>query len=160
MKWWTVFGLLVVALYTTDAQARLFARFWASNGGVSRIHVPDAERVVDPAPVYDVEKRLLERINQERARYGLRALILDPVLHMRSRIFCGYMARRALAIAHSDDPSAENVALGQSSADEAVNTWMNSPGHRANILNPNYSITGISAYSGPNGNTFWCQQFD
>lgn len=40
----------------------------------------------------------------------------------------------------------ENVAAGHNSVEETFEQWMNSPGHRANILNPNYTELGIGYY--------------
>lgn len=48
----------------------------------------------------------------------------------------------------------ENIAKGQRSAKEAVKDWMNSPGHKANILNPNYKLIGVGYYNG-----YWVQEF-
>ncbi len=48
----------------------------------------------------------------------------------------------------------ENIAKGQRSAEEVVKDWMNSPGHRANILNPKYTLIGVGYYNG-----FWVQEF-
>ena len=52
----------------------------------------------------------------------------------------------------------ENIASGQKSASEVVNAWMNSPGHRANILNSNYSRIG-SASVNIDGTLYWVQLF-
>lgn len=48
----------------------------------------------------------------------------------------------------------ENIAKGQRSADEAMTAWMNSPGHKANILNANYTQIGVGYYNG-----HWVQEF-
>jgi len=37
---------------------------------------------------------------------------------------------------------------------------MNSPRHRANMLNPNWSKIGVSVYESPSGTKYWCQQFE
>ncbi|MGM9951162.1 MAG: S-layer homology domain-containing protein [Lysinibacillus sp.] len=50
----------------------------------------------------------------------------------------------------------ENIALGQRSPEEVVNAWMNSKGHRENILNSNYTHIGVGYSS--NGN-YWTQHF-
>ncbi|GAA3328549.1 hypothetical protein GCM10020331_072940 [Ectobacillus funiculus] len=50
----------------------------------------------------------------------------------------------------------ENIAKGQRSADEVVTAWMNSPGHRANILNGNYTHIGIGHTSSQD---YWTQMF-
>jgi uncharacterized protein YkwD len=62
---------------------------------------------------------------------------------------------------HTSKPLAENIALGQRDAAEALSSWMNSSGHRANILSGSYSRIGIAAYQsgGPDGPIYWCQQF-
>lgn len=52
----------------------------------------------------------------------------------------------------------ENIAYGQKSASEVVNAWMNSPGHRANILNSSYSRIG-SASVNIDGTLYWVQLF-
>ncbi len=53
---------------------------------------------------------------------------------------------------------AENVAYSQSSPAEVVNAWMNSSGHRANILNPDLEYLGVGYYS-ENGKRMWAQLF-
>lgn len=50
----------------------------------------------------------------------------------------------------------ENIAKGQKTPEAVVNAWMNSEGHRANILNANYTQMGIG-YT--NGTVYWCQMF-
>jgi uncharacterized protein YkwD len=113
---------------------------------------------VDKAPTYEVEHRLLKAINAIRERYGLRALILDVQLHRTARQHCGWMANSHNMV-HSTFPCAENIAMGQPDVDDVMNTWMNSSGHRANILNPSYTKVGLSGYASPSGSPFWCQQF-
>ncbi|MNI11954.1 Cysteine-rich secretory protein family protein [compost metagenome] len=48
----------------------------------------------------------------------------------------------------------ENIAKGQKSAEEVVEDWMNSPGHKANIMNANYTLIGVGYYNG-----YWVQEF-
>lgn len=48
--------------------------------------------------------------------------------------------------------SAENIAVGQRTAGEVFIAWMNSAGHRANILNPSYQHVGVAVVSSPSGN--------
>jgi uncharacterized protein YkwD len=59
---------------------------------------------------------------------------------------------------HSNIGVAENIAMGQSSSQQVLHTWMNSSGHRANILG-GYRRIGVAAYRSPEGTIFWCQQF-
>jgi len=53
----------------------------------------------------------------------------------------------------------ENIAYGQRSAQEVVTAWMNSPGHKANILSPSYTQTGVGAAKKSDGTLYWTQQF-
>ena len=52
----------------------------------------------------------------------------------------------------------ENIAYGQRSPQEVVNGWMNSPGHRANILNSSFGKIGIGVYQS-GGVIYWSQLF-
>ncbi len=63
------------------------------------------------------------------------------------------------SMVHTTQPVGENIAMGQTSSAEVMNSWMNSSGHRANILNPGYTRIGVAAFSTPDGTIFWCQQF-
>jgi uncharacterized protein YkwD len=53
----------------------------------------------------------------------------------------------------------ENIAYGFNSAADVVNAWINSPDHRANILNPNFTDTGVSVQVSANGMLFFTQDF-
>lgn len=54
--------------------------------------------------------------------------------------------------------SGENIAWGQKTPQEVVRGWMNSPGHRANILNERFTSIGVG-YHTENGRTYWTQLF-
>lgn len=51
----------------------------------------------------------------------------------------------------------ENIAMGQRTPESVVDAWMNSPGHKRNILNPNYNKIGIGVYIGDR--IYWTQAF-
>lgn len=53
----------------------------------------------------------------------------------------------------------ENIAAGQKTAAQVMNSWMNSSGHRANILNKNYTELGVGFYAGGSYDTYWVQEF-
>lgn len=53
----------------------------------------------------------------------------------------------------------ENIAWGQQSAQEVVTAWMNSAGHRANILNPNFTQIGVGHFLSASGTQYWTQLF-
>jgi uncharacterized protein YkwD len=108
--------------------------------------------------VLPLENAIVERTNQERARRGLRPLALDFGLLASARKHAAWMSRRQ-SLQHTNQPVAENIAMGQNSSAEVVRDWMNSPGHRANILNASYSRIGVAAYTSASGTVYWCQQF-
>jgi uncharacterized YkwD family protein len=53
----------------------------------------------------------------------------------------------------------ENIAAGQATPQEVVQAWMNSPGHRANILNSTYTDIGVGYAAGGSEHYYWVQQF-
>ena len=53
----------------------------------------------------------------------------------------------------------ENIAMGQRTPSEVMTDWMNSSGHRANILNSNFTELGVGIYKGANGTIYWTQMF-
>lgn len=55
--------------------------------------------------------------------------------------------------------AAENVANGQRTASEVMNSWMNSSGHRSNILSPAYNQIGVGVARDSNGRLYWTQMF-
>jgi uncharacterized protein YkwD len=108
--------------------------------------------------LHPVEAQIIEHTNAERARFGLPILQIDTSLMQSARRHGSWMATRQ-SLQHTSAQVAENIAMGQSSSSEAVRDWMNSPGHRANILNGSYRRIGAAAYVSPSGAIYWCQQF-
>ena len=53
----------------------------------------------------------------------------------------------------------ENIAYGQRSPEEVMRVWMNSSGHRANILNGSFNAIGVGHYQDSAGTDYWCQLF-
>ncbi len=53
----------------------------------------------------------------------------------------------------------ENIAYGQRTPAEVMNGWMNSPGHRSNILNATYMEIGVGLAKNKNGVSYWTQLF-
>lgn len=104
------------------------------------------------------EAEIVSQTNAQRARYGLAPLSICPNLMGSARQHCSWMAR-AHSMTHTRAAVAENIAAGQTSPSSAMNSWMNSSGHRANILGRGYSTIGVAAVAGSNGQTYWCQQF-
>lgn len=116
--------------------------------------------VVKPASFayFPLEEEVVKQTNAERARHGLPPLKLSPNLVQTSRNHTWWMTRNN-SLQHGNYPVAENIAMGQNSSQEVVRAWMNSSGHRANILNRNHRRIGVAAYQTRGGTIYWCQQF-
>jgi uncharacterized protein YkwD len=111
----------------------------------------------DEIPLWPFEKKLIELTNAERRRYGLSPLSIERDLLTSTRDHCYWMAS-ARSLQHTTAAVAENIAMGQRSCEEALGSWMASPGHRANILG-SYSRLGMAAYQTSDGTIYWCLQF-
>lgn len=109
--------------------------------------------------LHPVEQELIEATNEQRVRYGLSPLRPDPQLILSARRHARWMTVRR-SLQHTTAPVAENIAMGQRNTREAIRSWMNSPGHRANILGRGYRSLGVAAYVTPEGTIYWCQQFN
>jgi len=119
--------------------------------------VPPATPAQPPA-LFPIEARIVEKTNSQRARHGLPPLQVDPWLLNSARKHAAWMTNNH-SMTHTSAPVGENIAMGQNSSGEVLNSWMNSSGHRANILNPSYRRIGVAAYMSRSGTIFWCQQF-
>lgn len=110
-----------------------------------------------PMGLQPSEAAVVAQTNAARARSGLPPLAVDPGLMTRARNHARWMAgNRNLAHGHG---VAENIGMGQTSASEAVSSWMNSSGHRANMLDGGHSRIGVGVAYSSDGTPYWCQQF-
>ena len=105
-----------------------------------------------------IEKNIAEFTNQRRKQHGLPPLQIDENLVKSARRHAIWMARNR-RLQHTSQAVAENIAMGYSSSQGVVRGWMNSSGHRANILNGGYRRIGTAAYETADGTVYWCQQF-
>jgi uncharacterized protein YkwD len=103
-----------------------------------------------------MESGAISRTNEARARRGLAPLAADASLMNGARRQAAWMARNR-NLSHGQGVT-ENIAMGQSSAAEAVSDWMRSDGHRANILGSHTRI-GVAMARAADGTVYWCQQF-
>jgi len=139
------------------------------------VNVPNTEnneQVSDDTSVSAFEQEVLTLTNAERAKQGLPALTLDEELSKVARIKSQDMKdnnyfshtsptygspfemMKQFGISYSS--AAENIAQGQTTPEEVVKAWMNSQGHRENILNANYTHIGIGYVEDGN---YWTQMF-
>ncbi|NRF06023.1 hypothetical protein HRF57_14280 [Bacillus safensis] len=118
------------------------------------------------------EKEVVELTNKERAKQGLKALSVDSKLSKSARAKSqdmkdkNYFSHTSPTYGSPFDQmkqfgityksAGENIAQGQKSPQEVVTAWMNSEGHRANILNKSYTHIGVGYVKSGN---YWTQQF-
>ncbi|WP_431919482.1 CAP domain-containing protein [Nonomuraea jabiensis] len=69
------------------------------------------------------------------------------------------MVDRIRATGFTGSTLAENIAMGQRTAAEVVKGWMNSDGHRRNIMNCSYTLIGVGAAKDAQGKIYWTQDF-
>lgn len=112
----------------------------------------------EKVPLFPAEREIVHWTNAQRKRHGLPPLVVDASLIKTARNHTFWMAS-AQSLQHAHGPWAENIAQGQTTAQQAVSSWMNSSGHRANILNRRHRRIGVAGFVGRNGQVFWCQQF-
>jgi uncharacterized protein YkwD len=124
------------------------------------MQAPTDELLTKPGVVlmHPVEERIVEKTNAERRRHGLPPLEVDGHLVRSARRHTAWMTR-SRTLQHTSAAVGENIAMGQQSSTEAVQSWMNSSGHRANILSSGYRKIGVAAYTASDGTVYWCQQF-
>lgn len=113
---------------------------------------------------------VIKLVNQERAKAGLKPLTenaklsnmaMDKAKDMNNNNYFDHnsptygspfdmMKKYGISFSYAG----ENIAKGQKTPSDVMNAWMNSSGHRANILNGNYTTIGVAYYNG-----YWVQEF-
>ena len=115
---------------------------------------------------YSKAYEVLNLVNRERAKNGLGKLYMNQELLETAMTRAGETAvcfshtrpDSSLCFELNMDMSAENIAAGQTSAAAAMDSWMNSQGHRENILSKEVSNIGIGCFY-HNGTYYWVQCF-
>jgi uncharacterized protein YkwD len=120
------------------------------------------------------EDAVLRLANIVRMKAGLPQFRPDERLRTAARGHSRDMARRGFCAHENPDgaspadriraagyphPGGENVARGQETAAIVMDAWMNSPGHRANLLNPQFATLGVGAYFLHQDGPHWTQNF-
>ncbi len=118
-------------------------------------------------------RQVAELVNQERAKAGLSELAIISGVSSAAQVRAQELTKSfshtrpdgrgfetALKEAGVSYRSAgENIAYGQTSPQQVMESWMNSAGHRANILNPNYTSIGVGHFEDSTGTDYWTQIF-
>ncbi|MDR4434286.1 CAP domain-containing protein [Bacillus tequilensis] len=125
-----------------------------------------------PSSVSAYEKKVVELTNAERQKQGLKPLQIDATLSksahaksqdMKDKNYFDHQSptygspfdmMKSFGISYKT--AGENIAKGQKTPEEVVKAWMNSEGHRKNILNPNFTHIGVGYVE---SGSIWTQQF-
>ncbi|MEV7279902.1 CAP domain-containing protein [Streptomyces sp. NPDC093111] len=118
-------------------------------------------------------EQVVALVNAERAKVGCSPLTSNATLaraaqghsdDMAARDFFDHTnpdgagpGERVTAAGYPWSTYGENIAMGQSSPEQVMDSWMNSPGHRANILNCDFKEIGIGIHDA--GGPYWTQVF-
>ncbi|MFC9329404.1 CAP domain-containing protein [Kitasatospora sp. NPDC057015] len=116
---------------------------------------------------------VLALVNEQRKAAGCAPVTADARLDALAKAFSDDMAARGF-FDHTDPDGhtpwdrakavgisnlgGENIARGQATAEAVMTAWMNSPGHRANILNCQFTKLGVGVHTG-SGGPWWTQDF-
>lgn len=136
---------------------------------------PPVTVIPDPSDLSEYQSEVLRLVNIERSNAGLSPLLSDATLMQAAQTRAGEIIQ---SFSHTRPSGAscftilselgisyrscgENIAAGYDTPAKTVEQWMNSEGHRANILNPNFTHLGVGYASQP-GSTYryyWTQIF-
>jgi uncharacterized protein YkwD len=127
------------------------------------------------APAGTVAQQVVALVNQQRAAAGLAPVTLHPALTSAAQGHSNYQASRNTMThigANGSDAGdriaaagyayrvwGENVASGQPDASSVMQAWMDSEGHRDNILNPRFTDIGVGLAYSATGVSFWTEDF-
>lgn len=138
---------------------------------------PEKPSIPEQKPESPAEKtfaqRVVELVNVERSKEGLAPLTVDKKLgtaadvrgkeiqqsfsHTRPNGSKFSTVFKEAGVTYRS--AGENIAWGQKTPEEVVTAWMGSPGHRANIMDKNYSRIGVSHQKNAQGTSYWVQLF-
>ncbi|MGW6905081.1 sigma-70 family RNA polymerase sigma factor [Streptomyces sp. NPDC054940] len=126
-----------------------------------------------PVPT-DTVGQVVALVNKERSAAGCGPLAEDTLLNkaalghsedMAARDFFDHTnpdgedpGQRITAAGYRWSTYGENIAMGQQTPEAVMESWMNSPGHRANILNCSFKDIGVGIHKG-SGGPWWTQAF-
>jgi uncharacterized YkwD family protein len=166
--------------YSNDyAQADTYNKKVPVNNGAVTTQAPSNERATTrtkatAAPsTSNYERKVAELVNVERQKNGLAPLTFDSSISNVARIKSkdmsdnNYFAHQSPNYGSAADMLTqngirysswgENIAKGQRTPEEVVRAWMNSPGHRANILGSHFNKIGVGYVN--NESPYWTQMF-
>lgn len=138
-----------------------------------RINLPVSHKSFSSEQAF--AEKVVELTNAERAKYGLKPLKFNQELAQVARLKSQDMAANNYFDHYSPtygspfemmnqfgiqySYAGENIAAGQRTPEEVVQAWMNSPGHRANMLNEHFTQIGVGFVKGGAYQYYWTQMF-
>ena len=145
-----------------------------SNSGANNSSNNNSQSSSNNENMTNDEKEVFDLINKQRTNNGLKALKVDSEVQRVAKIKAqdmvnnNYFSHNSPTYGSPFDmlksfkisykTAGENIA-GNSSNSAAVTAWMNSSGHKANILNSSYNYTGIGVVSSPKYGKIYVQMF-
>lgn len=142
---------------------------------INMIYVGQTITIPDTQSLFSHEQQVFELVNKQRASRGLPLLKLNAELSRVARfksqdmIDKKYFSHTSPTYGSPFDmmqsfglkfsAAGENIAYGQKTAAEVMNAWMNSAGHKANILSEAYTNIGVGVAKMSNGTLYWTQMF-
>jgi uncharacterized YkwD family protein/spore coat assembly protein SafA len=121
------------------------------------------------------ENQVIDLVNTERAKVGLPSLKANWEVSRVARYKSADMRDQGYfqhdspvygspftmlrSFGVSFESAGENIAAGQRTPQEVVQSWMNSPGHRQNILHPQFTQIGVGLAKGGKYGFYWTQMF-
>ena len=138
-------------------------------------NIPQGEKQVEQSAPSEQAEKVLQLVNAEREKAGLKALKMSEQLRSIANLKSKDMAEKNY-FSHTSptygtpfqmlqdfgvhyQAAGENIAAGQQTPEQVMESWMNSSGHRANILNTNFDTLGVGIYQGGSYGIYWTQLF-
>lgn len=138
-------------------------------------NIQHGDNKVEQSAPSEQAQQVLALVNEERGKAGLKPLKMSEELRSIANLKSKDMAEKGyfdhtsptygspfqmlqdFGVHYSS--AGENIAAGQKTPQEVMNSWMNSSGHRANILNANFDTLGVGVYNGGSYGIYWTQLF-
>lgn len=144
----------------------------ANPGGDTNQPAADDEQQEESAELSYV-RQIAKLVNEERAKAGLHPLSFDTEIASAAQIRANEIKTsfshtrpdgRKFSSVLTDNGirftgAGENIAWGQKTPEQVMEAWMNSDGHRANILNAKFTKIGVGQYRNAAGRNYWVQLF-
>ena len=141
-----------------------------------KARVLGAESCLTPEDADRMADRVLQLINLERGKRDLQPVMVNPNLTKIAERYCCSMvsagffghrdpatgygpAERAVAGKYAFFAIGENLAAGPETAGEVMKLWMDSPSHRAIIIDPTWAEVGVAVRAGGEHSFYWVQEF-